>query len=93
MDRFSIADVAHLPGLLELKNNSSNPETYCVCPFCGNRKGKFSYIVKKGDKENMYHCWSCGESGSAVELYMKLSGLDNLLSLEERIERAKKKGH
>ena len=41
----------------------------------------------------MYHCWSCGESGSAVELYMKLSGLDNLLSLEERIERAKKKGH
>lgn len=74
MDRFSIADVAHLLGLSELKNNSSNPETYCVCPFCGNQKGKFSYIVKKGNKENMYHCWSCGESGTAVELYMKLSG-------------------
>ncbi len=88
MDRFSIADVAHLLGLSELKNNPHNPETYCVCPFCGNTKGKFSYIVKKGNKENMYHCWSCGELGSAVELYMKLSGRN--YDIKEDLQNIKK---
>ncbi len=70
-ERFTIADVARMHGIRELRTNNS--ETYCVCPFCGNSKGKFSYIVKKGKKENMYHCWSCDSKGGSVDLHIALS--------------------
>lgn len=73
MDKFTIADVARIHGLQEIKSNGT--ETYCHCPFCGDRRGKFSYIVEKGSKRNMYHCFKCDEQGSAIDLHIKLSPL------------------
>ncbi len=70
-DRFNIADVARIHGLDILRETGG--ETQCVCPFCGDKRGKFSYILNKGGKENMYHCFKCGASGTAVDLHIELS--------------------
>ncbi len=72
IDRFDIEDVAKIHDLRILRK--SGAETFCECPFCGNTKGKFSYIVKKGSKENIFHCYHCDEGGSSIDLHMKLSG-------------------
>lgn len=69
--RFNIADVARIHGIRILQEKSG--ETYAVCPFCGDKRGKFSYIIKKGNRQNMYHCFACESGGNAVELHMKLS--------------------
>lgn len=71
IDRFNIADVARIHGITPIRERGG--EIYAVCPFCGNEKGKFSYIVKKGEKENLYKCWKCGEAGNAIDLHIKLS--------------------
>ena len=75
IDRFNIADVAMIHGI---SGKERNGEFYATCPFCGNAKGKFSYIVsKKVDgrlKENLYKCWSCGAGGTAIDLHINLSG-------------------
>lgn len=68
---FTIRDVAQLCGLSEL--NEKNGEYYCECPFCGDRRGKFSYVVEKGTKKNIFGCFKCGKSGNTLELYMSLN--------------------
>lgn len=69
IDRITIADVARLHGLQELR--TCGRETYCVCPFCGDKNGKFSYNVKK----DVYQCFrsSCGHKGNAISLHIELS--------------------
>lgn len=68
---YTIRDVARLVGLSEIREHGG--EYYCVCPFCGDKRGKFSYIVEKGSKKNLYNCFKCREHGGALDLYMKLS--------------------
>ncbi len=68
---FNIGDIANIYGIRPIKEQ--NGEIFAVCPFCGNKKGKFSYLITKGNKSNLYNCWSCGESGSMFDLYRKLS--------------------
>lgn len=68
---FTIADVAYLHDIKPI--SESFGETFCECPFCGDARGKFSYIVKKDDKANMFHCWECGKGGSSVDLHIMLS--------------------
>lgn len=72
MERFDIADVARINGIQILRERGG--ETFAVCPFCGNKAGKFSFIVSKGNKKNIYHCFSCEAKGNAIDLHMKLSG-------------------
>lgn len=71
--RFGIADIAAIHGISSFR--SSGGEFFAECPFCGNKKGKFSYIIKKGFKSDMYHCWVCGQGGGALKLHMELSGI------------------
>ena len=73
-ERFNIDDVARINGIQVIRERGG--ETFAVCPFCGNKTGKFSYIVSKGSKKNIYHCFSCEAKGNAIELHMKLSGED-----------------
>lgn len=71
-DTFNIADVAAIHGIEIIKDKGS--EVFAVCPFCGDRRGKFSYIVQKGDKSNIYNCFACDAHGGVLDLHMKLSG-------------------
>lgn len=73
-DRFSIEDVANLHGIKKIREYGG--EILAVCPFCGDTRGKFSYIVQKGEKRDMYHCFVCDASGDAVKLHMELSMQD-----------------
>lgn len=70
---FTIHDVALIHGI---NAREKNGEFYADCPFCGNKNSKFSYVVSKGEKRNIFHCWVCGESGNAIDLHTKLSDGD-----------------
>ena len=74
MERFNIADIVRIRGIEVLRETGA--ETMCVCPFCGDRRGKFSYTLKKGNKENLYKCFHCGASGSSIDLYIN-TGTEN----------------
>lgn len=74
VDRFNIADVARIHGIEVTKIGSG--ETYAKCPFCGDTRNKFSYIVTKGKKQNIYKCFNCGAGGTAIDLHIQLSGKD-----------------
>lgn len=69
--RFNIADVARIHGIQVIKETGG--DIYAVCPFCGNKEGKFSYIVKKGKKQNIYNCFVCDNHGGAIDLHINLS--------------------
>lgn len=69
--RFTIEDVANLHGL---HGKFRNGEVFCRCPNCGNEKNKFSYVVCKGEKRDVFHCWSCDVKGNSVDLHILLSG-------------------
>ena len=72
--RFNIEDVAILHGITPIKRPSGG-EVYAVCPNCGNNKGKFSYVIQKGQKHDVAQCWACGfKVKSAVDLHMQLTG-------------------
>lgn len=71
-ETFNIADVAAIHGIETIKDRGS--EVFAVCPFCGDRRGKFSYIIQKGDKSNIYNCFACDAHGGVLDLHMKLSG-------------------
>jgi hypothetical protein len=73
--KFNIEDVARIHGIQLLKP-IKNGEAFAVCPFCGNTKGKFSYVIQKGNKENYYNCFSCGAHGGAISLHIALSNED-----------------
>lgn len=71
VDRFNIEDVVSIHNLTILRRGK---DTTCVCPFCGDRRGKFSYFIKKQDKENLWNCFNCFKGGDAVKLHMMLTG-------------------
>jgi DNA primase len=50
-----------------------------LCPFHNEKTPSFSVVVDKG----FYHCFGCGEHGSAIDFLMKVDGL----SFPESIER------
>ena len=77
-EEFNIEDVAYLINLVPIRDKGGNPiiqngEHLCECPFCGNTKGKFSYVIQRGAIRDKYHCWVCGESGNKFELWKKLN--------------------
>lgn len=43
----------------------------CRCPFHASRPDTFSFT------DEVYHCFSCGESGGPIQLEAKLSGVTN----------------
>ena len=69
-DRFNIDDVARLHGITAKEKGG---EFFATCPFCGDTRGKFSYFIRKGKKENLYHCWACDAGGTAIDLHINLS--------------------
>lgn len=71
--KFDISDVARINGLQIIKR-TKGAETFCVCPFCGDRRGKFSYVINKGKKSNIYRCFSCEAGGNMFDLHKKLTG-------------------
>ncbi len=75
LDSFTIQDVARLHGLNILGERGG--EVYCECPFCGDRKKKFSYIVEKGNKRNVFKCFKCNTGGSAIDLHIALSPFED----------------
>lgn len=69
--KFTIADVAAIHGIQTLKEG--NGEVFAVCPFCGDARGKFSYIIQKGNKSNIYNCFACDAHGGVLDLHINLS--------------------
>lgn len=70
--QFDIADVARIHGV-EILDDKKNGTVFAVCPFCGDKRGKFTYVTQKGSKSNMYNCYACGVHGGVLDLHMKLS--------------------
>lgn len=71
VERFNIEDVVRIHNLRILRRGK---DTTCVCPLCGDSRGKFSYFVKKGSKENLWNCFNCNEGGDAIKLHMMITG-------------------
>lgn len=69
---FNILDVAGIFHVNIL--GRSGAEVYAVCPFCGDKRKKFSMAVKKGNRSNVYRCFHCGKQGDQFDLYRELSG-------------------
>ena len=74
ISNFNIADVAAIHGVEVIKQKGG--EIFAVCPFCGDRRGKFSIVIEKGNKKNIFHCFNCGEHGGSIELHKRLSSED-----------------
>lgn len=74
IDRFTIADVARIHDIKVIKEMGG--DIYAVCPFCGDKRGKFSYIIQKGNKQNIYNCFNCDSHGGAIDLHIKLANGD-----------------
>ncbi len=66
-EKFLTSEVAAINHLQLLRE--SGGEKFYVCPFCGNKKGKFSI----NDRKNFFHCWSCDAGGGATSLHMMLN--------------------
>ena len=62
----NISDVAALLNLKIIKKTQR--ETLCVCPICGDKRGKFSFNTNK----NKYNCFHCDSKGGPVTLYMNV---------------------
>lgn len=69
---FNISDVAEVLGIKPIRRTSG--EVFAVCPFCNDRRGKFSYIIAKGNKKDMFHCFKCETGGSKYKLYALANG-------------------
>ena len=70
-EEFKIRDIAAILGLEVLKTQGRN--TLCVCPFCGDGRGKFAFREDK----NLYNCFHCDEKGNAFSLYKKIRGISD----------------
>ena len=75
---FDIADVADLCRLEPVYKNGApvvtgSGEHWCVCPFCGDKRGKFSYVINRGNKKNYYGCFVCGEHGNMFDLWREMN--------------------
>ena len=56
------------------------------CPFCDSSSKKLSLTTDSGKGyKNVYKCYKCGESGSAIKLYATLKGLNNKEAFKELI--------
>ena len=70
MSNFQILDVMKILGVEPTGKAPSGNEYPYVCPFCGDRRGKFTVNVKK----NVYGCFKCGNNGNMLDLYINISG-------------------
>ncbi len=83
--KYSIEDIARIHEIKSLYQKKTTladgrvitSEVFAVCPFCGDDRGKFSYVVHKDGKKNMYNCFHCGKHGNAYDLHQKLKTIDN----------------
>lgn len=67
MSRTDIVDV--IGGYVSLKKKGSS--YMACCPFHGEKTPSFSVSREKG----LYHCFGCGESGTAITFVMKLENM------------------
>ena len=65
-------EVADILGIKPIRRTSG--EVFAVCPFCNDRRGKFSYIIAKDNKKDMFHCFKCETGGSKYKLYALANG-------------------
>lgn len=71
MEEINISSVASLLNLRVLKKTQR--EVLCVCPICGDERGKFSY----NESKNKFNCFHCDERGGAITLYMRVMGISS----------------
>ena len=73
---YTIEDVARYFGLVRTRRGHAPAGTFnVVCPFCGDERGKCNMVIRKGNKENVYHCYNCDAAGSMYDLYASLEGI------------------
>ena len=54
------------------------------CPFCGSGSGRNGTgAMTYYPETNTFHCFSCGKSGDAIDLYMLIAGADYNTSLKQ----------
>lgn len=71
--KFDISQVADLLGLERLSSGNSFG---VVCPFCGDRRGKMNFRIRKGgEPANTYQCFHCGAKGNMLTLYADVQGI------------------
>lgn len=75
MGTWDIGDVADYLGIQRLSGGRDSFGV--VCPYCGDRRGKMNFCIRKGGKTmNVYHCFHCNASGNMLTLYADLRGLE-----------------
>ena len=87
--QFNIYQVAQLNALQRLNKNVGYNRTAYVCPFCDDKKGRFTLSVSAG-RGNVYKCFHCDEAGGQVTLHRKLNGFntnsDAIKDIEKRLK-------
>ena len=67
-----------MPAITSPAKQKANGETSYICPYCGHGKGGdgLTFDPKSPDR-NTLHCFSCGFSGSIIDLYMLHKGIND----------------
>lgn len=81
--RFNILNIAHKVNIKILKPVRNSGKFLAVCPFCNDKSGHLYLTLENGNYSNVYKCVKCGESGSAVQLYAKMRGIDTSSAVKE----------
>ena len=79
LERLSILEVVN--SYLPLKRTGRNYKA--LCPFHNEKTP--SFVVS--DEKQIFHCFGCGESGSAISFVMKIENLDFIDAIEHIAER------
>ncbi len=71
---FNIYDVASVNSLQKINKNVGIGRTAYICPFCGDKKGRFT-VSKDAGHGNVYKCFHCDASGGMISLHKKLNNI------------------
>ena len=73
MADFNIQQVAEINSLqrIDRKGVGANRTPY-ICPFCGDKKGRFTISVTAG-RGNVYKCFHCDAAGGMIKLHKELN--------------------
>lgn len=66
-----IENAVTIPDVLKMNGANIGRRRRCACPICGSKRDAFSYT------DNLFHCFSCGESGGVIQLEAVLNGTSN----------------
>lgn len=83
--RLNILNIAEKCGIKVIGPVKTGYRYLAYCPFCDDTSGHLYLTVDNGKFYNVYKCQKCNERGSAINLYSKMTGVDNTTAFNELI--------